>query len=120
MFLVELFKWWYGFGWLDAWKRVGGSAQKTGRQFSIPVLLKNLFAPWKQIVSLPGRSLDDKFRAMVDNLVSRTIGFFVRMLTLIAAMVVICLSAALSLALAVVWPLLPPAAVYFLVRAVAG
>jgi hypothetical protein len=120
MFLVELFKWWYGFGWLEAWKGVAASAQKTARQFSIPVLLRNLFAPWKQIVALPGRSIDEKFRAMIDNLVSRTIGFFVRLLTLMAAVVVISLSAAASLALAVAWPLMPPAIVYFLIRALAG
>ena len=120
MFLVELFKWWYGFGWLEALRGVLGSAKKTARQFSIPLLLRNLFAPWKQIVALPGRSIDDKFRAMIDNLVSRTIGFFVRLLTLLAALIVISLSAAASLALAVVWPLIPPAVFYFLIRALAG
>jgi hypothetical protein len=120
MFLVELFKWWYGFGWLEAWKSVAGSVQKTARQFSIPVLLKNLFAPWKQIVALPGRSIDEKFRAVIDNLVSRTIGFFVRLLTLLAALIVITLSMLASLTLAVAWPLLPPAVVYFAIRAMTG
>ena len=120
MFLVEFFKWWYGLGWLGAWKGVPGSARKAGRQFSIPLLLRNLFSPWKQIVALPGKSIDEKFRAMIDNLVSRTIGFFVRLLTLMAAGAVIGLSTALSLALAVIWPLMPPGAVYFLIKALAG
>jgi len=116
----ELFKWWYGLGWLEAWRSVPGSIKRVGMEFSIPVLLRNLFAPWKQIVSIPGRSLDEKFRAAMDNLVSRTIGFFVRCLTLIAAAVVISLSALTSLLIALVWPLLPLAAVYFLIRTITG
>jgi len=89
-------------------------------EFSIPVLLRNLFAPWKQIITVPGKSIDEKFRATMDNLVSRTIGFFVRLLTLVAAAVIIGLSAALSLIIALAWPLVPLGIVYFLVRAVTG
>lgn len=116
----ELFKWWYGSGWLEAWRGFPRTVKRVGLEFSIPVLLRNLFAPWKQIVALPGRSIDEKFRAMIDNLVSRTIGFFVRFLTLIAATIVISLSAFFSLIAALAWPLLPLGAVYFLVRAITG
>jgi len=116
----ELFKWWYGSGWLEAWRGVPGSTKRIGQEFSIPLLLKNLFAPWKQIISIPGRSIDEKFRAAIDNLVSRTIGFFVRFLTLITATVVIGLSAAISLVIALVWPLVPVGVIYFLIRAVVG
>lgn len=120
MLLVEFFKWWYGSGWLEAWHDVSRSVKKAGLEFSIPVLLGNLFAPWKQIISVPGRSIDEKFRAVLDNLVSRIIGFFVRFLTLITAVVVISLSAVLSLVMALAWPLLPLSAVYFLIRAITG
>ena len=116
----ELFKWWYGSGWLEAWRSVPRSIKKAGLEFSIPLLLRNMFSPWKQIVSIPGRSIDEKFRAAVDNLVSRTIGFFVRLLTLIAAAVVVVFSAAFSLVIALAWPLLPLGAVYFLARAITG
>ncbi|HEY5549966.1 MAG TPA: hypothetical protein VIK37_02070 [Candidatus Saccharimonadales bacterium] len=116
----ELFKWWYGLGWLEAWRDVPRSIKRAGLEFSIPPLLENLFAPWKQLISAPGRSIDEKFRATIDNLVSRTIGFFVRLLTLIAAAVVISVNAIFSLVVAVIWPLLPLAAIYFLIRAFTG
>ena len=116
----ELFKWWYGSGWLEAWSGIPRSVKKVGLEFSIPVLLRNLFSPWKQIVSIPGRSIDEKFRASLDNLISRTIGFFVRFLTLIAATVVISLSAVFGLIAALAWPMLPIAAIYFLIKAFTG
>jgi hypothetical protein len=120
LMFFELFKWWYGSGWLEAWHSVPRSVKKVGLEFSIPVLLSNLFAPWKQIVALSGKSIDEKFRAGLDNIISRSIGFFVRFLTLVAAAVVISLSTVFSLAVALAWPLLPLAAVYFLIRAFTG
>lgn len=116
----ELLKWWYGSGWLDAWQGLGRSIRKTQLAFSVPALIKNLFAPWKQIVALPGRTIDERFRGMIDNLISRTIGFFVRLLTLMAAAVVIIFSAVLGLMVAVAWPLVPIALVYCIARTITG
>jgi len=105
--LFEFVAWWYGPGWLGAWKNSLGWVQKVQLAFSVDVLLKTLFSPWKRIVSLPGRSLDEKFRASVDNLVSRVIGFFVRIIVLIAALAMIAATAVAGIAVAVLWPLLP-------------
>ncbi|MEX0881307.1 MAG: hypothetical protein WEC17_00085 [Candidatus Saccharimonadales bacterium] len=116
----EFFKWWYGYGWLEAWNGVPRSVKKVSLEFSIPVLLRNLFSPWKQIISIPGRSIDERFRAALDNLISRTIGFFVRFLTLITAVVAISASAVFGLIAALAWPLLPIAAIYFLIRVFTG
>ncbi|HSX17972.1 MAG TPA: hypothetical protein VLE51_01290 [Candidatus Saccharimonadales bacterium] len=119
MFL-QLLKWWYGPGWVGAWHSAGGSIKKVQMSFSIGLLLKNLFSPWKQIVTLPGKSLDEKFRAMIDNLVSRVIGFFVRLGTLIAAVVVITISSVFGFLAALGWPLVPVALVYCLIRTITG
>ena len=116
----ELLKWWYGSGWLGAWNNVGSSVKKVQLTFAIPVLVRNLFAPWKQIITVPGRSLDEKFRASIDNLVSRAVGFFIRLATLIAASAVITLSAVFGLAVAIVWPLLPLLLIYSLIRVITG
>lgn len=118
--LVEFLRWWYGPGWVEAWKKAAGFVAGTERAFSVSVLLKTLFAPWKQIVSLPGRSLDEKFRAVIDNLVSRTVGFFARLTALITALVLGILSAVLGFASAILWPLLPPAAIYLIFRSITG
>lgn len=116
----ELFVWWYGPGWISAWRESLGWVKKVQRVFSADVLLRTLFAPWKRIVSLPGRSLDEKFRGMIDNLFSRTIGFFVRLFTLISALFAMLFASVAGLVLAVSWPLVPLAIIYLLFRSIAG
>lgn len=69
---------------------------------------------------MPGRSLDEKFRGLVDNLVSRTIGFFVRLSTLIIALLAMLFAGIAGLALAVSWPLVPLAIIYLLLRSISG
>ncbi len=54
--------------------------------FSIPVLFKTLFSPWKNLVekkTAPGFSFQDWFNKLTFNLVSRFIGFFMRISILI-------------------------------------
>ena len=99
--------WWYGPGWLGAWKGSLTWVKNVQLAFSVDVLLKTLFSPWKRIISLPGRSMDEKFRAMIDNLVSRVIGFMVRVIVLIAALVMILITAVAGVTLALLWPLVP-------------
>ena len=118
--LIEFFTWWYGEGWLEAWRGVPRWIYKIRRTFSVPILLRTLFSPWRQIVSLAGRSLDEKLRAALDNLISRTIGFFVRLGTLIAAAVLTAMAAVAALALAASWPFIPVAILYCLYRSIAG
>ena len=105
--LFEFFAWWYGPGWVRAWRDSLIWTKKVQRTFSVDVLLKTLFSPWKRIVSLPGRSLDEKFRAAIDNLVSRVIGFFVRIIILFAASVMIFGTLLAGITLAALWPLIP-------------
>jgi len=119
MFL-ELTLWWYSKGWLKAFNTALKWVNKVQMEFSVPVLLGTLFSPWKQIVSLPGKSLDDKFRAMIDNLVSRFIGFIVRLLVLLAALVLMALAAAAGLVMVAAWPFAPLAVVYLTYRSVKG
>jgi hypothetical protein len=116
----EFFAWWYGPGWLQAWRDSLVWADRVQRAFSVDVLLKTLFSPWKRIVSLPGRSLDEKFRAAVDNLVSRIIGFFVRVIVLMAAFVMMAVSLLAGIVLAILWPLIPFLAVGLIIWGVLG
>lgn len=52
--------------------------------FSIPLLLKTLFAPWKRDITRKPRGLDLKklFEYITFNLISRGLGFIVRFLTI--------------------------------------
>ena len=77
--------------------------------FSVNQLLKTLFAPWRRIISYPGASLDERFRAWGDNLFSRMIGFVVRFFVLLTALLSLALIMALTVVELIVWPLLPVA-----------
>jgi hypothetical protein len=107
MLFVEFFQWWYGDGWKQAFKGAFNLVNKVQLSFSLPVLLKTLFAPWKMIVTPPGRSMEDKTRAMLDNLVSRTVGFVVRFFSLVAALVLVILAGTVGFSIAIAWPLIP-------------
>jgi hypothetical protein len=79
--------WWYGAGWKQQIALVGTRASKVAKAFSGGAILRTLFSPWKQIVSGTDRdaAIGDKLRAMLDNIISRFVGFMVRSFTLIAA-----------------------------------
>jgi hypothetical protein len=107
MLMLEFVRWWYGRGWAGALQAVKDRAAALSELFSISILLRTLFSPWRRIITYPGAGLDAHLRAMLDNLVSRFIGFFVRISVLIAAGVVFVawfVMSALELAL---WPVLP-------------
>lgn len=111
-------KWWYGAGWADCAQRAGRYLQRLESSFSIGILLRTLFAPWKQIVSINKGSVDDRAKAVVDNLISRLVGFIVRIIALISAAVILALGAVLALAAVIAWPLLPFIGVSLIVRGV--
>lgn len=105
---------------VEAWKSVFKTVQRVEHVFAVPVLLKTLFSPWKQIVTLPGRSLDEKLRAAVDNLVSRIVGFFARLGALILATISMTAAFALMLVVAFAWPFIPFFIIYLLIRGIIG
>lgn len=117
---VEFVSWWYGRGWLEAWKTAGSWVKKVQLTFSIPLLVRTLFSPWKQIISMPGRSIEAKFRAVIDNLVSRTIGFFVRLFALLAAGVIMLFAAIIGFVVAILWPTIPIIFLYCAFRSITG
>lgn len=106
MALVFL-RWWYGFGWMQLARGVQNAFTKIGRAFSAPSLLRTLFAPWRRIVTYPGASLGDHLRAILDNFVSRCIGFTVRIMVLLAAAISVLITAVFGIAALILWPLVP-------------
>ena len=83
--------------------------------FSMRQLLRTLFAPWKRIITPPGRSLEDRLRAVGDNAFSRVVGFVVRAIVLLAALLSIAVIALLSVLEIIIWPLMPVAMPGFIV-----
>lgn len=117
--IIELLRWWYGAGWLRAISRIKTRTASVLHAFSTGTLLKTLFAPWKRI-QYTGRSFDAKVQALVDNFVSRMIGFIVRLFVLIAAGLLAAGSLVISVLIVLVWPLVPVTVVVLLYRGVAG
>ena len=106
MLVLAFFSWWYGRGW----RQVAGSFRRlraVSQLFSVGQLLRTLFAPWRRIITYPGASLADKWRAWGDNLFSRMIGFVVRLIVLLAAAIALAIIMLLTALETILWPLLP-------------
>jgi len=56
-------------------------------EFSMPLLLRTLFAPWRKDITPLSGTLQQIFQSLVENLVSRGIGFVVRFLTLVVGLI---------------------------------
>ena len=109
MLAVSFFAWWYGRGWKNAWTSLPPRVSGILTLFSVRQLLSTLFAPWRRIVTEPGRALEDRLRAWLDNLISRIIGFFVRLGVLLSAAISVFLVILITLIEMVIWPLIPVA-----------
>lgn len=107
MLVIDFLVWWYGAGWKRLAIGIANSIDRTGRAFSVGTLLKTLFAPWRRVITPPGRSLADHFAAWRDNTVGRFIGFGVRSVVLITAAVAVIFIAAGGVLLFIAWPFLP-------------
>lgn len=120
MLFADFFIWWYGHGWTHVFTNIPRRFQRTLQAFSIVVLLETLFSPWRRIITPPGANIAEHLRAFGDNLISRGVGFVVRLFVLLAGVLALVLIAALSLVEIIVWPLAPIAAVVFLVKGILG
>lgn len=118
MLVVAFFSWWYGRGWLSIATNIGPRLQGIAAGFSAGQLLRTLFQPWRRIITYPGDSFSTKLKALGDNIISRAVGFVVRLLVLFATLVVLTFSLVFSIIEVVIWPLLPPAIPILLVMGV--
>lgn len=115
MLAVAFVRWWYGAGWTLVNHTVRKRLQRTAASFSVPTLVRTLFAPWKRIVAPPGAGIDAHLRAMGDNAVSRAVGFTVRLTVLLSAGVCLSFIALAGMLQVVLWPLVPFLAVGLIV-----
>lgn len=118
MLALAFFSWWYGQGWAGIVNSLPKRLRKTSHAFSVNLLLGTLFAPWRRIITYPGSSLAERAQAVGDNLVSRAVGFVVRLFVLLAAFITLAITAVLLLLEIIVWPLLPVAVIGFVVLGV--
>ena len=108
MVISGLLRWWYVDGWLGQLASIRRSFTRVADKFSIGLLLKTLFAPFRQI------SADENARAaggvanvLVDKFISRFIGFFMRFVMIVIGIITLALLVVISGLRLVVWFILP-------------
>jgi hypothetical protein len=109
MLLMSLFSWWYSDGLKKEIAYLTNSMLRSLDYFSIGLLAKTLFAPFRQIDS--GKALnaplDVKARMFFDRLLSRLIGAVMRTLVILIGAVALLVKTLLSLLATVAYLLLP-------------
>ena len=122
MLLISFLKWWYGRGFLGYLKKFSDGLKDSADFFSIRLLVRHMFAPFREISAgkrdnLP---LGERIHAWADLMVSRLIGATVRFGLLVAGIVVILVRAGVGIVLAVAWPLAPLGIAYSVMLYVRG
>lgn len=106
--MLTYFSWWYGEGLVNFWQAIGIMTEKIFSFFSIKLLLRTLFDPWKRdAYHVENASLDIRMRIWLNNLISRFIGFIIRIFTIFLGLAATILFFAFFLALLCTWVLLP-------------
>ena len=111
MFIIGMLSWWYGAGWRQRVVILRERLAKTVDYFSIDLLAKTLFAPFRQISA--GRvngPLGVKMQAFFDRLISRMIGMMIRSTMIVMGVGTIIIHSVLGLITVIMWapiPLLP-------------
>jgi hypothetical protein len=118
--ILELLRWWYGPGWMQTIHRIGVWTGAVEHTFAVSTLLRTWFAPWRRIITVSGRGIDAHIRAALDNFVSRCIGGIIRTFVLLAAAIASFFAFVAGVVMMVIWPFIPLAGIYFLVRSVTG
>lgn len=111
MFIVGLLSWWYGAGWRERALGLREHLSATADYFSIDLLLRTLFSPFRQISAGGVRGpLGVQVRAFFDRLVSRVIGAMIRSTIIVIGAISLAVFTIIGAVLVVLWlvvPLLP-------------
>ena len=121
MFIVGMFSWWYGDGWRQRITMSRDNLVAVYDYFSLDLLVRTLFSPFRQISAGKVRGpLGVQVRALLDNLISRSIGGVVRLIVLVIGSITLLLSCLVSGLVIVVWPFVPILPLIGVVLAIAG
>jgi len=100
--------WHYTKAWQDIFRIIGNYLWFVGNFFSINLLLRTLFFPWKRLSVKGGKGTSDSFLgAVLVNIMMRVIGFLARTLTIVAGICSLFLTLILSAILMAAWLFLP-------------
>ena len=108
MVIVGILAWWYTDGWHQAIRGVQSRLVGLFDYFSIDILLRTLFSPFRQISAgkIDG-SIGDQLRAFGDQLISRLVGATARLIIMIFGLVAIIGAILFGLLYIVLWAFVP-------------
>lgn len=107
---VSFLQWWYSRGWGIYFRGFRERMNNIADFFSIGLLAKTLFQPFRQIsANETGErgGIEGALVAFFDRLLSRVIGFLVRTGLIITGILVMVVSFVCGLVLAIAWPCIP-------------
>ena len=107
MVITSLLSWWYVEGWREQLTRIKRAFIRMADRFSIGLLIKTLFAPFRQISADEQARGNNLATVITDKLVSRLIGCFMRTIMIIVGTITLILLAIVSAIRMLMWPLLP-------------
>lgn len=106
--MLTYFSWWYGQELVYIWHSAGNIIRNVFQTFSILVLLRTLFAPWKRDnYAAENAALDMRMRLALDNLISRGVGFVVRIFTILTGLFFTIFAIILMIVIILFWLVLP-------------
>jgi hypothetical protein len=122
MVMFSMLTWWYFGGLSDQFGRIKKMLAKVSDQFSIPLLIKTLFYPFRMIDAdkVYGPSLGDKIKAWLDKVISCMIGGAIRTVVVIVGVIVLIITVALGALRMAFWVALPILPILVLVGVVVG
>lgn len=121
MLFASFLSWWYGAGWQQTMQRALHRLHRAAEFFSLGLLVRTLFAPYRQISAGAVRgNLTVQWHAFIDRTFSRLVGAVVRTTVLIAGAVSLIVTAIMLGVWLLIWPLLPVLPVAFIVLAITG
>ena len=117
MLILSFLKWWYSRGFLSYLEKFVDQLKNAADFFSIRLLIRNFFSPFRQISAggTTSLALDARIRAFFDYLLSCVIGAMIRFFILIIGLIVILFQFIFGSLVAILWPLAPAVLVYCVV-----
>lgn len=103
MLLADYFRWWYTSGLVAFYKWWKDLLGFIIYYFSIKDLFKTLFDPWKRDTVNYGKSLEAIFKNLTDSLISRLMGFTVRIIVILIGLLLEIFILLLSFVSLVIW-----------------
>ena len=106
--------WHYTKAWSDMARVIGNYLWFMGNFFSIGLLAKSLFSPWRRLSVSGGRGREESFfGAIIINTLMRFVGFGIRAITIMAGVVAIFITIVVTCFAVLLW-LVFPAVVFLL------